>query len=156
MITAIDSCVLFDILLDDSEHGDASELLVGEALTAGRAIVCPIVYAELAAHFDDRSALDAMLAGLQIEVADLDPETLFRAGQAWRRYTDHRPAGMVCGRCGGPVDTTCPACGQVARPRQHVLADFIIGAHALRGADRLLTRDTGYYRRFFPDLVLDA
>ena len=154
MITAVDTNILLDVLIPGTRHGDASERALWQALQAGATIISEAVYAELAAHFSTREELDRFLENTGIRPQPSAPEALYLAGRAWRQYTRRRPASLVCHSCGASPDVSCARCGAPVRPRQHVVADFLIGAHATVHASRLLTRDRGYYQTYFPELRL--
>ncbi len=154
MITAVDTNVLLDILIPGAPHGDESERALAEAVRAGAVVISEPAYAELAAHFADRADLDGFLTDTGIRLEPSGAEALHRAGRAWSEYLRRRPAALACPQCGAAQDIHCDRCGASIQPRQHVVADFLIGAHALVHADQLLTRDRGYYATYFPKLRL--
>ncbi len=120
----------------------------------GAIIVSEPVYAELAAHFSNSRDLNDFLEATGLRLKASERGALYEAGKGWGEYVRRRPATLECPRCGASQDPRCERCGSSLRPRQHVVADFIIGAHALVHADRLLTRDRGYYATYFPGLTL--
>lgn len=132
MITAVDTSVLLDIFGADPKFGVRSAQALRECIAEGSVIACDVVWAETSASFAEPKAAEAALAQLRIDFSALDSSTSFAAGQGWRAY---RSAGGS---------------------RERVIADFLIGGHALTNADRLLTRDRGFYRKYFKQLrVLD-
>ena len=154
MTLAVDSNVLFDVLLDDPEHAERSAEMLAAAVEAGPVVVCPVVYAELAAQFDEQNDVDRFLHDLSFRLVAFELPALREAGRAWRNYARRRSAMVQCPQCGKEFDVRCRSCNAVVRWRQHLLPDFLIGGHALTQAEGLLSRDRGYYQTYFPDLRL--
>lgn len=153
MITAVDTNVLLALLYDD-EHAEAGEAELRRAYQDGRVVVTQVVYAELAAdgRFETASELDRFLEDLSIGLVAPSEEALFRAGEAFRRYTDRRPDGFQCPSCGTVRSVRCADCDTDLAPRQHVAADLVIGGHAAVDADGLVSFDTSFYGTYFPSL----
>jgi predicted nucleic acid-binding protein len=128
MITFVDTNVLLDVFLPDPEWGETSVLALERAFHEGSMVINEIIYAELAPQFGKKDLLDTQLARLGIRTLPLDQEAAFRAGLAWKEHGD----------AGGR--------------KNRILADFLIGAHALMRAERLLTRDRGFYKKYFGSL----
>lgn len=156
MRTAIDTNVLLDLLAGDDTAIAAAREAMTVALGGGSLVICPVVYAELAANFPDSGLLARFLGDLEIQVDGFSTNALVQAGGAWRQYARERGTEVQCARCGHRTKALCPNCGATLTWRQHVIADFLVGGHAAVQADRLITRDPRYYRRYFPSVAVGS
>ncbi|MFB6142393.1 MAG: PIN domain-containing protein [Halorientalis sp.] len=150
MTTVVDTSALLALLYPDDEHNDRAATLLAKAASDGRLAANPVVYAELAADstFSDRADLDYFLEDTGIAVDAVPESAWFRAGDAFGRYLDRRGDDLECSACGHATTHDCPECGRTITARQHIAADFLIGAHA-EAVGSLLTFDDGFYRDYF-------
>ncbi len=126
----VDTCVLLDIVTDDPIWSAWSLRQLDMAALQAKLVVNPVIYAELSVRFDRIEVLDETLNDARLELAEMPRAALFLAAKVFRRY---RAAGGA---------------------RTSLLPDFFIGAHAAVAGWRLLTRDVGRYKTYFPTVAL--
>ena len=125
----VDTNVFVDVIHTDPIWLDWSLRELSQAKT--QIIVTNfVVYAELHTHDTAGPHIDAFLDKLGVQVLDLSRPAAQLAAQAFRAYRQR--GGTKTG----------------------VLPDFFIGAHAQADGHKLLTRDAGRYKTYFPKIKL--
>ena len=135
MTTAIDTNVLVALWNEDDALNTLARSALDTALGRGRLVISAPVFAELlAAPSRNEAFLDSFCRETSIVVDWELSEAIWRAaGRAFQSYAGQRRREKYSG------------------PRR-ILADFLIGAHAMQRGYHLLTLDDGLYRTAFPRL----
>lgn len=133
MSWVIDTCLVIDVLEDDTEFGVASARLIDSKAEAGL-VIAPVTYIELAPAFlGDRRREDEFLGllGVALPVVWSQQDTVM-AHEAWDRYVNEKRKGQM---------------------EKRPLADIMIGAFACRHAG-LMTRNPNDFTDVFPGLAV--
>jgi len=136
MRTAVDTNVLSALWSNEPGAGSIARLL-SQAKETGAVLVSGVVYAELLAY---PRATEKFVNNFFAETGiildfRLDDVVWIEAGRRFAKYASRRRRA------------------EGESPRR-LLADLLVGAHALLQADRLLTLDPARYRQDFPELRL--
>jgi len=108
MKTALDSSVILDVLADDPQWGQASELVLKTALGRGPLVIGECVLAEITPALT-KDVLGAFLDDWNILYVPSSRDSSILAGEMYRAYLRRN------------------------RGAKRVLPDFLIGAHAGQG-----------------------
>lgn len=129
MITALDSSILWAIVNQEPAFEGWLQSLM-QAASDRPLIISPVAFAELAPSAPDATALNHFLAKFGISYSPINETSSHLAGHTFKRYRN----------AGGP--------------RQQLIPDFMIAAHAQIQANRLAAIDRGCLRIWFPELQL--
>ena len=129
MVTAVDTSVLLDVMLNDPRHAPPSIAALRQAVTDGPLILCETVLAEISPTLPVAD-VPRFLSDWNLTFVPSSQSSALLAGEMFRTYLER----------GGK--------------RGRVVPDFLIAAHAQTHAQRLLARDRGYYRDYFKQLSL--
>ena len=126
----VDSNVLLDVFEEDPVWYAWSSTQIARLSEASALIINQVIFSEVSVGFNRIEEVDTAMPALYFVRETLPWEAAFLAGKCFVQY--RRKGGL----------------------RRSPLPDFYIGAHALVGGMRLLTRDAARYRTYFPKLRL--
>ena len=135
MRTAVDTNVI-SALWSGEPASDGMAALLGRARSEGGLVISAPVFAELLAYPSATLTFVRQFLETTHVVTDfsLDEAVWHAAGAAYATYAQRRRRSKD------------------ASPKR-LLVDFIVGAHAMLKADRLLTLDAARYKLAFPKLL---
>jgi predicted nucleic acid-binding protein len=119
------------VLTGDQDNASASLAALRKASQEGRLIISESVVAEVRPAFESNSLFVEFLGDWGLELMPSTLQSSIRAGEMLRQMLARKK-----------------------RQEGRILPDFLIGAHALEHADRLLARDRGFLRDYFTELTL--
>lgn len=126
----VDSCVLLDLFTNDANWADWSENILEKYSQTNSLYINSIVYTEVSIGFNKVEEVEQAIAGLGLKVLEMPREALFLTGKAFLKCRKNK--------------------GTKVSP----LPDFFIGAHASVSKFELITRDSGKYKTYFPQVRL--
>lgn len=129
MITAVDTSVLV-AMTKPEPTANAWFKALSAASAEGQLVASEIVVAEMVAYTRSENGVRELLERMEIRFDPAGYDSAVLAGEIFRAYRDR----------GGP--------------RERILPDFMVAAHASTQAGRLATADRGYIRNYFPRLKL--
>jgi hypothetical protein len=132
LATLVDTNVLIDVAVRDPVWLKWSRPKIETARRQGSLVINQIIYAEFSMRYDTIDDVDDVLPEDEYRREGLPFEAAFAASRAFSVYR----------RQGGP--------------REKVMPDFLIGAHAAIRGYPILTRDPTAFRKYFPDVELIA
>jgi predicted nucleic acid-binding protein len=127
--TAVDSSALL-LVLRRQPGWEAWREVLTKAAAEGLLLISPVVFAECASGYPSPAVACERFEAIQLHYDPFTPEAAYLAGRTFLQYRSE----------GGPRETLIP--------------DFLIAAHAAVQADRLAATDRGYLRRYFPRIPL--
>jgi predicted nucleic acid-binding protein len=126
----IDSCVLLDLFTDDPNWAQWSESMLEKYSQTNTLYINSMVYTEISIGFKKIEEVEEAMTQLEIKVLEIPREALFLTGKVFLQYRKNQ--------------------GTKTSP----LPDFFIGAHAAVSKFDLITRNSGKYQTYFPQVKL--
>ena len=120
MITTIDTNILIDILEPDPVFGQASKQALRRCLQEGSVIACEVVWVEVVTTYSNKkNQVVDVLNRIGIEYSAMTLEAALEAAACWYAFRKN------------------------SKVRDRIVADFLIGGHALILSDRFLKTGRG-------------
>ncbi|MDQ6656156.1 MAG: nucleotide-binding protein, partial [Verrucomicrobiota bacterium] len=90
MLTAVDSSVLLDVVIDSPQHAGSSERALRKVASEGGLIISECVLAEIRPAFSSTAETEEFLADWQLRFVSSSRESALLAGEFFERHLQRR------------------------------------------------------------------